>query len=241
MRKEMARALMTVAMVGTLTAGCGREQPTPPETPKKPGVEWVDTGLERYRALEEMVRKGKVPTHPIITQGAAAVPEAEATAPTATPTITETPTPSCPAVTGPFAAVWQAEQDRLGCAVNEAHTTWMAEEHFEYGRMFWRKDSDRILAVHDSGVWASYQDIWQEGDPDYSCPDSAPEESPPTPLRGFGKIWCTYTEVRNGLGWATDGERGFDGTVQDFEQGAILRTDTGEMYVLFNDGTWTQW
>jgi hypothetical protein len=42
------------------------------------------------------------------------------------------------------------------------------------------------------------------------------------------------------LGWATDYERGFDGTVQDFERGAILRTDGGENYVLYGDGNWAQ-
>ncbi|MEA3338965.1 MAG: serine/threonine-protein kinase [Chloroflexota bacterium] len=160
--------------------------------------------------------------------------------PTSTPLPTETPTPSCPAVTGPFATHWQAEQDRLGCATDAAHATWMAQQHFEWGQMFWRKDTDGVLAVHDSGIWGEYQNTWHEGDPEHSCPDSAPAESPPTPKRGFGKIWCTYTEVRNGLGWATDGERGFDGTVQNFERGAILRADTGETYVLFDDNTWAQ-
>ena len=117
----------------------------------------------------------------------------------------------------------------------------MAQQHFERGQMLWREDTDRILAVHNSWIWGSYQDIWYEGDPDYSCPDnSTPMESPPTPKRGFGKIWCTYSEVRAGLGWATDGERGFDGTVQNFERGSILRTDTGDTYVLFDNGTWTQ-
>ncbi len=160
--------------------------------------------------------------------------------PTSTPRPTETPTPSCPAVSGPFAAHWQAEQGRLGCATNAAHTTWMAQQQFEWGQMFWRKDSDGILAVHDRGIWGTYQNMWYEGDPEYSCSDSAPAESPPTPKRGFGKIWCTYAEVRNGLGWATGGERGFDGTVQDFEQGVILRTDTGDTYVLFDDGDWSK-
>ncbi|RLC98925.1 MAG: hypothetical protein DRI77_03940 [Chloroflexi bacterium] len=158
--------------------------------------------------------------------------------PTSTPLPTETPTPACPAVTGPFASIWQSEQARLGCATGAAHDSWMAQQHFEWGQMFWREDTDNMLAVHNSGIWGSYQDIWHEGDPEYSCSDSAPEESPPTPKRGFGKIWCTYTEVRNGLGWATDGERGFNGTVQDFERGAIIRTDSGETYVLFDDGDW---
>jgi len=161
--------------------------------------------------------------------------------PTSTPIPPVSPTPACPEVTGPFAVIWESEQTRLGCATGAAHGSWMAQQHFERGQMLWREDTDRILAVHDSWIWGSYQDIWQEGDPDYSCPDgNTPMESPPTPKRGFGKIWCTYSEVRTGLGWATDGERGFNGTVQNFERGSILRTDIGDTYVLFSDGTWTR-
>ncbi len=95
----------------------------------------------------------------------------------------------------------------------------MAQEHFEYGQMFWREDNDRITVLYNAGTWALYRDIWNEGDPEYSCPEIAPSQCPPTPRRGFGKIWCTYPAVRQRLGWATNYERGFHGTVQDFEQG----------------------
>ena len=160
--------------------------------------------------------------------------------PTPEPTLTPQPTPSptCPAVGGPFAALWKQYQGQLGCAINTAHTSWIAQEHFEHGQMFWRKDNDRIVVLYDNGTWALYQDIWNEGDPEYSCPNIAPTQCPPTPRRGFGKIWCTYSAVRQGLGWATDYEQGFHGTVQDFAQGTIFRTDTGEMYLLLGDDTW---
>jgi len=142
-------------------------------------------------------------------------------------------------VSGPFAVLWQQYSDRLGCAVNQVHSSWMAQEHFERGQMFWREDNDRITVIYNNGSWAMYRDIWNEGDPEYSCPDAnTPAQSPPTPRRGFGKIWCTYPAVRQGLGWATDYERGFHGTVQDFDRGTILRTDAGETYILFGDGAW---
>ena len=160
--------------------------------------------------------------------------------PTSTLLPTETPTPACPAVSDPFANIWQGVRERLGCAVNQSHTTWMAEEHFERGLMFWREDTDSLSVLYNKGAWAAYSDIWREGDPDYSCPDSAPTESPPTPLRGFGKIWCTYEPVRSGLGWATDGERGYYATAQDFERGSIVRTDGGTTYLLYGDGWWEQ-
>lgn len=106
--------------------------------------------------------------------------------------------------------------------------------------MFWRKDWDSMYAQYSTGAWAGYPDTWEEGDPLYSCPATAPEASPPTPWRGFGKVWCTFSEVRNGLGWATDGERGYDATVQDFDTGSIVRNDFGVIYVLYSDGTWEQ-
>ncbi|MBN2394255.1 MAG: serine/threonine protein kinase [Anaerolineae bacterium] len=160
--------------------------------------------------------------------------------PTATKAPTPTFTPSCPAVTGTFASIWQARQVQLGCARGGASSTWVAQEHFERGEMFWREDTDRMLVLYTNGTWTLYHDIWVDGDPTYSCPDSAPQSSPPTPLRGFGKIWCTYVEVRNGLGNATDAERGFTGVIQEFDRGTLLRTDNGQVYMLYTDGSWTR-
>lgn len=157
--------------------------------------------------------------------------------PTFTPTPTATPTPVCPEVTGPFADLWRAERARLGCATNAAHTSWLATENFETGLMFWREDNDRIYAVYRDGTWQGFSNTWRDGDPIYTCGTAT---TPPTPLRGFGKVWCGYTYVRGGLGSATDLERGFDGTVQDFERGTILKLDTGTIYLLFGDGKWSK-
>ena len=159
--------------------------------------------------------------------------------PTATPSPTMPPTAACPAVSGPFASIWSSRYTRLGCALNAAHSPLMAQERFEGGMMFWREDTDRIAVLYYDGSWALYQDIWNEGEPEYSCPDIAPSSSPPTPRRGFGKIWCTYSPVRSGLGSALEGERGFyGGTVQDFEYGTIIRTEVGDTYVMYADGRW---
>jgi hypothetical protein len=116
----------------------------------------------------------------------------------------------------------------------------MAEQTFEGGRMYWRKDRDSIYVVYGSGGWAAFPNAWQDGDPVYSCPATAPETSPPTPLRGFGRVWCSFSEVRTGLGWATDAERGYDATAQDFDSGSIFRNDFGVVVVLYADGTWEQ-
>jgi hypothetical protein len=101
--------------------------------------------------------------------------------------------------------------------------------------MFWREDNGRIYAVYNSGSWASYPDTWQDGDPDFAC---GTQESPPTPKRGFGKVWCSYDAVRQGLGNATDAEFGSHGAVQDFNGGLILQTGNGRIYVFYSNGTW---
>jgi hypothetical protein len=125
---------------------------------------------------------------------------------------------------------------QLGCpsAAGKAGV-WMAEENFQHGRMFWREDDRKVYVLYDSGRWERYEDTWREGDPTFSC---GTEQHPPTPVRGFGKVWCTHELVRQGLGDATTIEQGDQGAVQDFGDGAILKTARGHIYVLLSDGTW---
>jgi hypothetical protein len=71
------------------------------------------------------------------------------------------------------------------------------------------------------------QTLWLLMEPDRS-----------TPRRGFGAMWCDIPENRNGLGNATDAERGFTGVMQRFENGSMLRTDSGAVYVFYDRGIW---
>ncbi len=160
--------------------------------------------------------------------------------PLPTPIPTDTPipqpTPCGIAVYIAFSGTWNAHFDQLGCpAASGKSGVWLAQEDFGGGRMFWREDNDRIYVLYNSGRWASYADIWRDSDPEYTC---GTPESPPTPKRGFGKIWCTYDAVRTGLGNATDVEWGEQGAVQDFTDGLILQTGSGRTYVFYNNGTW---
>ena len=84
---------------------------------------------------------------------------------------------------------WQSAQVKLGCAKGDARSdSWMAEEMFQKGRMYWRKDNDNIYALFNGGGWAAYANIWREGDPQETCSSG----SPITAVRGFGKIPCTH-------------------------------------------------
>jgi hypothetical protein len=111
----------------------------------------------------------------------------------------------------------------------------MAEEYFQNGRMLWREDNRKIYVLYDGGQWERYNDTWREGDPAFSC---GVEQYPPTPVRGFGKVWCTHDSVRQGLGNATATEQGQHGAVQDFGDGAILKIGEGRTFVLGGDGLW---
>ncbi|MDI7277963.1 MAG: protein kinase, partial [Anaerolineae bacterium] len=85
--------------------------------------------------------------------------------PTPEPTPTASPTP-CPALSGPFAAVYEHWRPRLGCAAAPAGTSFMAFAPFERGCMFWRQDTREIyvlVAASGSTKWYKYPDTWEEG------------------------------------------------------------------------------
>jgi len=104
--------------------------------------------------------------------------------------------------------------------------------------MVWREDTRDIYALSDDGSWQQFADTWHEGDPEYLCPDVGPSTSPPTPQRGFGKVWCMNPGVRDKLGWASEREKGGNRWVQDFDRGVMIRTDHVGIAVLTDDGTW---
>ena len=104
--------------------------------------------------------------------------------------------------------------------------------------MIWREDAGQIYVRYNSGSWIGFSDTWNEGQPEYSCPNIG-TTSPPVPKRGFGKIWCEHADVRSQLGWARNEEQGFHGNIQDFLTGGhIIQMDTGRIFVLYPTGTW---
>jgi tRNA A-37 threonylcarbamoyl transferase component Bud32 len=175
-------------------------------------------------------------TEPTIAPSPTLIPTST-TPPTPIPTNTPAaPTPCALTVFSALASTWDAHDTQLGCPTDGARIgVALAQEAFQSGRMIWREDNDRIYVLYNGSSWASYADIWQVGEPEFTC---GTPESPPTPQRGFGKIWCTYDVVRSGLGNATEGEWGDNGTVQDFNGGTILLTGNGRFYIFYSNGTW---
>ncbi len=164
---------------------------------------------------------------------------------TAIPTVVPpTATPNCPTVTGTFGAVWGAVGNRVGCQTASELGGFIAEENFQSGKMFWRQpiDDGQAMVAYSNGRWAIYQSPpFYDGEPEYSCTDAnTPAISPPTPKRGFGRMWCNIPEIRSGLGNALDAERGYQGVMQSFDNGFMLRSDNGAIYVFYSDGSWEQ-
>ena len=108
--------------------------------------------------------------------------------------------------------------------------------------MIWREPIDvaQALVFFNDRTWKIFQHApFVEGSPEFPCADAnTPAQSPPTPKRGFGTMWCDIPEIRNGLGNATDEEKGFNGFMQDYDRGFMLRTDNNTTYIFFEDGVW---
>jgi hypothetical protein len=142
---------------------------------------------------------------------------------------------------GVFGQIWYESleaRQKLGWATGEG-TTPAAQQSFEQGVMFWRKDKDEIYVLTQGGSWQMYTDTWEEGMDEYSCPDVAQRQTPPTPVRGFGKVWCEQLGGPDAdIGWAVSAERAYDAHWQSFERGLMWQGREAYIYALYHDGSW---
>lgn len=120
---------------------------------------------------------------------------------------------------------------------------------FERGWMVWVPDSSRnpgkifvIVTDPNTGqaTWSIHPDTWREG-----FPLDGNETPPPglyAPVRGFGYLWWRDRSTRFGLGWATEPERGGDGSVLVFANNGwmIYSTTADRVWVLRPDASWEQ-
>jgi serine/threonine protein kinase len=143
---------------------------------------------------------------------------------------------------GIFGQIWHECEirRRLGWATDQDTATSGAQQYFEQGLMLWREDTKQIYVLTLDGYWQDYPDTWIEGMNTYSCASSlVPRDTPPTPLRGFGKVWC---EQLNGshaaIGWATSREQAYQAHWQRFERGLMGEGSDKYIYVLYEDHSW---
>lgn len=152
---------------------------------------------------------------------------------TAMPTTARQPTATsstaCAVPVDPaFEGLWQPT---VGCPLAQSQTLAGAVEDFEAGLMFWRSDQDRVYVLFASDhTWATYDDPWNEGDPEFSCSEA---EAAGSPKRGFGKVWCSREIVRERLGAAVNEERGATLRIQTTGSGVLLVGIEAQPFLLF--------
>ena len=265
-----------------LVATQGGEKPTPTPMPSATVPEVA--ARTEAPSEEETVPASAQPT--VTSEVAAtAAPEASPTTPTDTPlpptdtavpptdtplpptdTPNPTPTPTCAIMPDPLlAGAW--DRATLGCATSASHITWAAWELFERGAMIWREDTDRIYVLRGPAGAAGSTGNWQETPEEWKWDGSNPDGvglSPPPgliePIRGFGWLWRNYLGGPNSdVGWAREEEKGFCCSVQPFQRGILLHSNTVEycqdqlynwathpsfnplFFALYRDSTWRRY
>jgi hypothetical protein len=119
------------------------------------------------------------------------------------------------------------------CPANAPLYSAGAEQRFEYGRMIWIGEEDRIYVLFDDGqsyAWQVYRDEWDPGEPDRD-PDLSSPSGFYQPVRGFGLVWREEFNVRERLGWAVAEETAYDTVIQRTSYAKY-----NETYILAQDG-----
>lgn len=146
---------------------------------------------------------------------------------------------------GSFALMWENTprlQQDLGWALAAgAETGPAAYQRFDRGIMFWLQSADRIFVLTNDGTWRSFEDTFEEGEPEKDPALVAPDGRR-QPERGFGKVWRAHPEVREKIGWALAKEEAINAQVQQFERGTMVRLGGGIVVTLLpaaeDSGTW---
>jgi hypothetical protein len=133
-------------------------------------------------------------------------------------------------------------QQDLGWALAAgAETGPGAYQRFDGGAMFWLQSADRIFVLSNDGAWLSFEDTFEEGQPEKDPAFAAPAGRR-QPERGIGKVWREHPEVREKLGWALAKEEAINAQVQRFERGFMVRLGGGIVATLLpsteDSGAW---
>jgi hypothetical protein len=123
------------------------------------------------------------------------------------------------------------------CPGGDAQIGLAAEQQFEQGFMIWLESSDSIYTFNWDGSWRIFEDKYSEDQPE-NDPSIVPPEGFLQPVRGFGKVWREYPEIRDEFGWALGRELGFESALQTQEVDApdltvvFMRAFNGQVLAL---------
>ncbi len=146
--------------------------------------------------------------------------------------------PTCAALPqGGFAAAYSSDAGlaaQLGCPLGLVSFP-TASQTYQMGDLLWMQGPPQaIYALFNTGRFQRYDDTFNAA----TDPASGGETPPPgllEPVRGFGKVWRTFGEVR-AMGWAMTEEVGGQSTAQIFERGQMVYfPQRGMIFVLITD------
>lgn len=109
----------------------------------------------------------------------------------------------------------------LGCATPSIFSVSSASQMYQAGELIWMAGPPSVIyALFSTGRFQRYDDTFNAAfDP------NSGGETPPVglkePVRGFGKVWRTFSEVRS-IGWAMTDELGGQATTQAFDRGQMV-------------------
>jgi hypothetical protein len=96
-----------------------------------------------------------------------------------------------------------------------------ASQLYEHGELFWLAGPPTgIYALFNTGRFQRYDDTYIDG-VDPVSGGEIPPAGLKEPIRGFGKVWRVFPEVR-ALGWALNDESGGQAVVQVFDRGLMI-------------------
>ncbi len=115
------------------------------------------------------------------------------------------------------------------------------EQRFEHGIMFWNQQEQKIYVLYITRfpppLWEVYPDAWTVDQPEFD-PTLVPPDGLYQPVRGFGLLWRTHSEIREKLGWAIAPEASYQTAIQ-----TSIPEKYGMNYIFtyikaLNGGTW---
>jgi hypothetical protein len=135
-------------------------------------------------------------------------PQNNTSSPTAAPTINSAPTITSTSTPEPEHTPLPTATARPAIFPTDVVAkVQIAEQVFEHGRMFWIRHNLQIWVMQASaedpngGDWFCYNDTFVDGEQEVD-PTLIPPDGMYQPRRGFGKLWRSHPEIREGLGWA---------------------------------------
>jgi hypothetical protein len=148
-----------------------------------------------------------------------------------------------------FASLKAALSDTMGDPIECEHANPSNGDTLQKtstGLSFYRKSTNTPTFTDGFNHWAMTNTgmvTWTGASIDPPGTAAAPSATCPTPpIRGFGNVWSNNDEVRSLLNCPSGPEQAADVTLQQFENGWMLRipsatpTQPARIYALFNDG-----